>query len=133
MLFPAISWGDSPPPRIPNSPPPQKNTQNAKNVKKCIKFTVQICVFPSQSTESKINTDFKKGRGKCLLNTSAHTKGAKPSFLFFPMVENKFFLPKGTLPNPNPKKYATENTREIEVHSFIILLSLLYFFRENIS
>ena len=36
VLFPAISWGDSP--RIPN-PPPQKNTQNTKNIKKCIKFT----------------------------------------------------------------------------------------------
>ena len=36
--------------------PPQKNTQNTKNIKKCIKFTPQICVFPSQNLESRINT-----------------------------------------------------------------------------
>ena len=43
---PAISWGGFPPPRIPN--PPQKNTQNTKNIKKCIKFTPQICVPPPE-------------------------------------------------------------------------------------
>ena len=50
VLFPAISWGGgNSPPRIPNSPPPQKNTQNTKNVKKCIEFTPQICVFPPRT------------------------------------------------------------------------------------
>ena len=53
--------GDSSPPGIPDFPP-QKNTKNTKkNIKKCIEFTPpppQICVFPSQNLESRINTDF---------------------------------------------------------------------------
>ena len=36
LLFPAICWENLPPP--PNSTPPQKNTQNTENIKKCIKF-----------------------------------------------------------------------------------------------
>ena len=47
--------GNPPPPRIPNSPPPE-NTQNTKkNIKKCVEFTSQICVSP-QNLESRINT-----------------------------------------------------------------------------
>ena len=43
MLFPAISWGDSP--RIPN--PPRKTPKiQKKTLKKRIKFTPQICVPP---------------------------------------------------------------------------------------
>ena len=34
---------------------PQKNTQNTKNIRKCIEFTSQICV--PQNLESRINTD----------------------------------------------------------------------------
>ena len=42
-------------PRIPNPPPPQKNTQNTKNFKKCIEFTPRY-VSP-QNLESRINTE----------------------------------------------------------------------------
>ena len=38
--------GNSPPPE--SQIPPQKNTQNTKNIKKCIEFTPQICVFPPE-------------------------------------------------------------------------------------
>ena len=56
MLIPAISWGGIYPPE--SQIPPQKNTQNIKNVKKCIKFTSQICGSP-QNTESRINTGLR--------------------------------------------------------------------------
>ena len=43
-----LSPGGIPPPRI---PPPQKNTQNTKNIKKCIEFTPRY-VFPPPRTWS---------------------------------------------------------------------------------
>ena len=55
VLFPAISRGGIPPPPEPQIPP--GNTQNTENIKKCIEFTPQICVSPSQNLESRINTD----------------------------------------------------------------------------
>ena len=45
VVFPDISWGDSPPPP-PNPKSPKKNTQNTKNIKKCIEFTPQDMCFP---------------------------------------------------------------------------------------
>ena len=49
VLFPAISWGGGNFPPPPESQiPPQKNTQNTKNIKKCIEFTPQICVSPPE-------------------------------------------------------------------------------------
>ena len=75
VLFPAISWGDSP--RIPNSP--GKNTKNTKNIKKCIEFISppDMCFFPPppQNLESRINTVYyvcfsgQKGVGEFHLNT----------------------------------------------------------------
>ena len=44
VLIPAISWGDSTPQNSKFFP--QKNTQNTQKLKKCIKFTPQICVPP---------------------------------------------------------------------------------------
>ena len=44
VLIPAISWGDFPPE---SQIPPEKHPKHKKNVKKCIKFTPQICDPPS--------------------------------------------------------------------------------------
>ena len=46
-----------------------------------------------------------KGEGEFLLVTSAHTKGAKPSFPIFSYGEKKLFAEEGPWPN-GPPKYA---------------------------
>ena len=52
---------------------------------------------------------FQKG-GKFLLATSAHTKGAKPSFPIFSYGEKKIFAKGGN--GPMPPKYATAPTEK---------------------